>query len=116
MLAPAYRRARAFHLYREAVSSTYTYGYGMFRDYFLEIGRRFAGRGLLAQAEDIFYLRWQEIRQAVNDSAQGMDLKEQAASRRAELDASRELALPETIYGDELPPRFRPTFPKPAWS
>lgn len=104
MLAPVYRQGRAFHLYREAVSSAYTYGYGMFRDYFLELGQHFARRGLLAQAEDIFYLGWQEIRQAVNDSPEGNGLQEQAASRRAELDASRELALPETIYGDELPP------------
>lgn len=104
MLAPVYRRARTFHLYREAVSSTYTYGYGLFRIFFREIGRRLAGRGLLAQAEDVFYLDWQEIRQAVNDSPEGKELQEQAARRKAELHASRELALPETIYGDELPP------------
>ncbi|NIV37114.1 MAG: hypothetical protein GWN58_49100, partial [Anaerolineae bacterium] len=60
-----YRRARRFLYYREAVSSQYTLGYGLFREYFLALGARFVSRGLLDSPEDIFYLSLEEIRPAV---------------------------------------------------
>jgi phosphohistidine swiveling domain-containing protein len=104
LIKPVYNRARCFRLYREAVSSTYTYGYGLFRGYFMELGCRFVERGILENIEDIFYLRWDEIRNMVLGTADGTPPGELVSIRKAELEASRDLTLPETIYGDEIPP------------
>lgn len=107
LLAPFYHRARQFRLHREAISSAYTFGYGLFRRYYLEAGRRLAARGCLAHAEDIFYLTAAEVAAALA-SAGEPDLPARAAARRAEMAAARDRPLPETIYGDELPPPHDP--------
>ena len=104
LLQPVYQRARHFRLYREAVSSSYTYGYGLFRNYFLELGRRFVERGLLDDAGDIFFLCWDEIRQISVGDLESASFKAITAIRKAELEISRNLQLPEIIYGDEIPP------------
>ena len=104
LLRPIYNRARLFRLYREAVSSTYTYGYGLFRIYFLELGNRFVERGLLVEPEEIFYLYWDEIRRIVVDELDTAGIQEIVSTRKAGLASSRDFQLPETIYGEELPP------------
>ena len=58
-----YNRSRRFALYREAVSSLYTFGYGLFRDLYLAFGERFAQRERIAETEDIFFLYAEEVRQ-----------------------------------------------------
>jgi pyruvate,water dikinase len=103
---PLYRRARSFRLYREAVSATYSYGYGLFRGYFLELGRRLTARDLLTQAMDIFFLRWDEIRMLVQGDA--LQAKELVAQRKADMLATQDMLLPEIIYGDEMPPAIDP--------
>ena len=45
-----YQRARSFRLYREQVSSLYTFGYGLFRDYLLALGDHFVRRGVIRNA------------------------------------------------------------------
>jgi phosphohistidine swiveling domain-containing protein len=113
-MGPAYRRARQFRLYREAVSSTYTYGYGLFRIYFLELGQRLVKRGLLELPDDIFYLSWEEIKASFrpeklpgqeSDAGNYADL---VAKRKREMESSQDLILPEIIYGNELPPMQNP--------
>jgi phosphohistidine swiveling domain-containing protein len=108
LLGPIYRRARFFRLYREVVSSTYTYGYGLFRDSFLALGDRFCEQSMLHHREDIFYLRWEEVRAAVVGTANPGKLMESAAQRKLELENSRDLQLPDVIYGDEIPPMLDP--------
>jgi pyruvate,water dikinase len=108
---PVYRRARAFQLYREAVSFTYTYGYGLFRVYFLELGRRLAQRGLLSSAEDIFYLTRDEATSLMQGKwAKFSEIPATALveARRSEMGQSAGLLLPDVIYGDELPPAVSP--------
>jgi phosphohistidine swiveling domain-containing protein len=104
LLHPLYQRARSFQMYREAVSSTYTYGYGMFRGYFLEFGRRFVERGILKNDHDIFYLRWDEIQGITQEKLDCAQAQQLASLRRVELEASRNLTFPDTIYGDDIPP------------
>lgn len=102
LIALLYRRARSFRLYREQVSSLYTFGYGLFRDYFLALGSRLAGRSVIAAPEDVFYLYLDEVRSAVAGapaSYAGL-----VAQRRQEMDASRAMVLPGIIYGDQAPP------------
>jgi phosphohistidine swiveling domain-containing protein len=109
-IKPIYQRARQFRLYREAVSFTYTYGYGLFRDYFLEIGRRFVRQDLLEEADDIFYLSWEEVKEILqnwtNQTGEFNRTRylELVLDRKRELESNRELILPEIIYGNELPP------------
>jgi pyruvate,water dikinase len=102
-----YRRARRYRLYREEISSLYTYGYGLFRNHFLVLGRRLVERGVLACRDDIFYLYLDELRGFVagRDATQARDLVSQ---RRGEMERYRNIALPSIIYGDELPPPERP--------
>jgi phosphohistidine swiveling domain-containing protein len=100
---PLCRRAQRFLYYREAMSSHYTFGYGLFRDYFLALGRQFVSRGLLDSPADIFYLSLDEIREAV---ARGQAATSQVASvarRKTEIADSQDVTLPTVIYGDEPP-------------
>jgi phosphohistidine swiveling domain-containing protein len=104
LLRPLYERARRFRLYREAVSAAYTYAYGLFRVCYRELARRFVARGVLKEIDDIFYLCAPEIAAAVSASQQAEGVHILAAERKAEMVLSQAIQLPETIYGDELPP------------
>lgn len=104
---PVLRKLRShtqeFIAHRERVSFTYTYGYGIFRRYFLEIGRRLAERELIAEPADVMYLYLDEVRAALI----GTSLERPAdlvASRRHEIAAVEHLVMPEVIYGDDFVP------------
>ncbi|WP_420645496.1 PEP/pyruvate-binding domain-containing protein [Candidatus Leptofilum sp.] len=98
------RRAADFLLYREAIGFLYTYGYGLFRLYFRALGNRFAQRGLLAEADDIFYLYLNEVRQLVVGERMNESPEQLVAERQADIEANREAVLPDIIFGDEQPP------------
>lgn len=109
LLGPIYSRARNFRFYREAVSSHYTYGYGLFRIYFLALGSRLTGRGWISEPEDIFFLTWDEIRKYVaEDARESGSLQQLIDHRKEDMLVSKNMALPEIIYGDELPPLIEP--------
>jgi pyruvate,water dikinase len=99
-----YNRARRFHWYREAVSSLYTFGYGLFRGFFLALGHHFVQRGLIAQAEDIFYLYMDEVREIVETGTLTQDCQESVSKRTEEIDRVRDITPPEMIFGDHAPP------------
>jgi pyruvate,water dikinase len=111
-LQPLYRRARLFVLLREQISSLYTFGYGLFRDAFLELGRRFTGQGWIDQPEDIFYLYLDEVRQLALSPQEALPVRSRVAERRQEMQASQALKLPEVIYGDQPPPLMATTQPE----
>lgn len=99
-----YRGARVFAFYREAVSSLYTYGYGLLRDLYLALGERFVQRDLLAIREDVFYLYADEIRKLVDGKAVGDEARQRVQDRKREMESVRDLSPPSTICGDEAPP------------
>ena len=102
-----FRRARRYRLLREKLSSLYTYGYGLFRPLYREIGRRLADRGQLERPDDVFYLSHEEVVEATQaDISNIIDL---VASRRIELDRVRDLRLPTIIFGDDSPPIYEET-------
>jgi pyruvate,water dikinase len=103
LLGPLYRRTRDFHLYRETTGGLYAFGTGLFRTYFLAFGRRFADEGLLERADDVFFLDWDEVRVCAGGAAK-KPLIDRVNDRRAAMEASRDVVLPETIYGDRAPP------------
>lgn len=100
-------RARRFRLYREQVSSLYTFGYGLFRTYFLALGERLTRRGVLSAQEDIFYLTFDEVIQLVRGTDRASDPRVRVAQRRQELMDAQHVTPPTLIYGEEAPPLVR---------
>jgi pyruvate,water dikinase len=103
-MRPVYQRARQFCYYREAISSQYTFGFGLFRTTFLALGECFTMRGLLPEPEDIFYLYLDEIRNFVASGESAEPKNHFIQHRKEEMQACEGVTLPEVIYGDEAPP------------
>ncbi len=99
-----YERARHYRYYREIVSFQYTYGYGLFRACFLRLGKSFAGRGLIDEAADIFYLYFNEVEALVQVGDLAAPQREIVNARKQEMRASHDAVLPDIIYGDQAPP------------
>lgn len=96
-------RAQTYVRRRDAVSSTYTYGYGLFRRYFLELGARLVERNVIDAADDVMYLTFEELEAAV-EGTHG-DFAALVAARKREIAAVADLHLPDVIYGDDFIPR-----------
>ncbi len=109
LLKPLYKKARTYRFYREAVGSLITVGYGIFRSYFLAIGDQLTRKGILAQRDDIFLLYYEEIKEIIEreitDGAYGTRIEK----RKKEMKEYEDVILPETIYGDQLPPLITPS-------
>jgi pyruvate,water dikinase len=99
-----YHRARRFRWYREATSSLYTFGYGLFRDHFLALADHFVRRGLLAQRGDIFYLYLDEVRQMVEAGPLAQGNQALIQERKDKIKRAQDLTPPDILYGDQAPP------------
>ncbi|MBD3291058.1 hypothetical protein GF337_19780 [candidate division KSB1 bacterium] len=99
-----FRRARQFRLFREQISSLYTFGYGLFRRYFLELATRFVDRAWISERNEIFYLDMKDIVSVVKNQNMSSDLKQTIKRRKTEMTEFADVSLPETIYGDDPPP------------
>ena len=86
---------------RDAVSSTYTFGYGLFRDYFLELGNRLAEADVLSDADDIMYLTVDEVYAALDD---GQDRSAIVRERRSEMEEAADYDMPDLVYGHDFVP------------
>ena len=100
-----YQRARKFTLYRDQVSHWYVYGYGLFRPYFFRLADSFVSAGWINDREDVFYMTWDELQEAV-ERQDGSSLNDKINARKNEMDSYRDINLPEVIYGDDPPPVF----------
>ena len=98
-----YHRARLFRWYREAISSLYTYGYGLFRNLFRPLGEHIARHGLIEQAEDIFYLSVNEVREIVNGRQPAREYRELVKERKDEIERMKDIVPPELIFGTQAP-------------
>jgi hypothetical protein len=67
----AYRKAMRIAFLKNKASSVLALGVGLHRYYFLELGKRFTSKDLLASPEDIFYLSLDELRQIVSGGCAG---------------------------------------------
>jgi len=103
-LGPIRTRAARYQERRDQVSSLYTYGYGLFRNYFLELGRRLVDRGALPVADDVMFLTLDQLTDLVRGRLDKDEARAEIAAHRAELDRVADLAMPETIYGDDFIP------------
>jgi pyruvate,water dikinase len=101
LLRWVYSRARQFRLYREAIGSLYTFGYGLFRVYFLALGDHFVRRNILGSREDIFYLQLHEVRQIVEHHGAADNYRHRIADRKREISESEDIVPPTIVYGDQ---------------
>lgn len=112
MTRALYNRAREFRYLRERVSSLYTFGYGLFRYYYLAIGKILVQRGWLDDPADIFYLTDAEVKKAVVINQPLADYRLIVAQHKKDIERYRDIPLPPIIYGDEPPPIQDPTLQK----
>jgi pyruvate,water dikinase len=101
LLKIIHHKARQYFLFREQIGSLYTFGYGLFRKYFLALGERFKVRGVLDDKEDIFYLYIDEIRRFISDSDQQSSFAGIISERKQQMENFRNIIPPTIIYGDE---------------
>ncbi len=99
-----YHRAREFRLLREEISHLYTYGYGLFRYYYLAIGKIFVKEDLIEEEEDIFYLTDGEIRSIIDGKALAKLPKLLVNQHKLDMKTYQNISLPSVIFGEELPP------------
>jgi pyruvate,water dikinase len=104
LLAPLQKRLRNYCISRAEVSSVYTFGYGLLRNYFLALGRCYVAAGVLGEPEDIFYLYLEEVRACAAGTLAPAAAQQEVAARREEMAACRNVTLPSLIYGEAPPP------------
>ena len=98
-----YNRSRKYRYYREATSFKYTYGYGLFRNYFHALADRFVQQGVIESQDDIFLLYLDEVRSAVSGDDE-TDYALLVEQRKQEMEAVKDVVLPDVIHGDQPPP------------
>ncbi|MBN2255879.1 MAG: hypothetical protein JW736_09235, partial [Deltaproteobacteria bacterium] len=98
-----YRNARKFRLLRERVSSSYIYGYGLFRYLFLALGAKLVERKILDEKEDIFYLNESQIRAIFADEVSKQTIQESIRYHKDRMKEQENITPPEVIYGENEP-------------
>ncbi len=98
-----YNRAVGYREYKERVSFNYTYGYGLFRNYFLHLAEIFKKKGFIKKEDDIFYLTLDEITDMVESGEIPKEYKKSIKQRKEEMSKYKDVILPDLIYGDEPP-------------
>lgn len=104
LLSLFYKRTGQFFQYREEVGYYYSYGYGLFRPYFLSIGQHFVEMKILDEINDIFYLDWEEIQTIATAKSQTNDYKIKIKQIIKDIEKTRDVDLPTVIFGDQPPP------------
>ena len=92
------RRAQSGLRFRETSKSVAVRWIALLRWTMLELGDRLARRGVIAQRDDIFFLRPEELHAAAvgND---GPDARERIASRRVEYERNAAVTPPTVVFG-----------------
>jgi pyruvate,water dikinase len=102
-LFSTYQRARDYRNLRDRVSSDYTFGYGLFRIFYLALGDLLTQQGAIQNQEDVFYLTDQQIHQAIEDPALGQGYKKIVQFHKKRMAQYADAVVPERIIGDEEP-------------
>lgn len=68
---------------RETLRNRVVDSLDMYRHYFLEVGERLTARGKLAQADDVFFLTVDEVREWLADASAGAEFRFRVLVRRA---------------------------------
>jgi len=98
-----YKKAANLELYREEISSIYTYVYGLLRPMYLEIGKRLVKKGFLSNASDIFYIYKKELEESYASGNHDSFLR-LSSQRKESMKNALNLSVPMTIFGNTPPP------------
>ncbi len=103
-------KARACAPLREGLRNQVVRRTAVIRRMLLELGRRLADRGVLSGRNDIFMLRYPELKLAATDEGGG-NLSELLAARRAQYRLNLDLSPPAVVIGSLEPDRPHPGTP-----
>ena len=98
-----FNRAIKYLEYRQTVTNLYSYGYGLFRMFFLRISEIFVNKGLIKSKNDIFYMKYDEVKELIKDEQKAEKMRYNIEERKKEMVEYQNLQLPEIIYDDFLP-------------
>jgi pyruvate,water dikinase len=98
-----YEKAMRYKEYRELVNSLYTYGYSLFRKYFLHLASLLQRQAVIQDTDDIFYLKYGEIRALIGSRLSPEEAMTRVKLRRSEMEEFVDYILPEIIFGDAAP-------------
>jgi pyruvate,water dikinase len=101
--------ARAQHgsIFRENGKSEAIKVLTVMRKLLIELGKKLAGSGVLENADDIFFLRQEDIAPVVNGKAD-FDIRRAIAARRAEYDKNGSVIPPDVVFGKFDPDNYIP--------
>ena len=99
-----FKKAVRFREYRERMTFLYTYGYGLFRPYFLHLAKFFVENGFIGEEQDIFYLKLDEIKRVSKLGIMPVEYKNDLEKRKEEVVKYEDIVLPGLICGDAPPP------------
>jgi len=100
-------RAQQGSIFRENAKSEVIKVLTVMRKLLIELGKRLAGSGVLENADDIFFLRQEEIAPVVNGKAD-FDIRRAVAARRAEYDKNSSVVPPDVVFGKFDPDNYGP--------
>ncbi len=103
MLKTFYARARKFRLYRDKVSTLFSYSLMLFRAHYLAIGSHWVAQGLLEEPEDILLLYDDEVRGKISGMLDGKNFSLLVEQRKQEMETAKDAVLPSVIFGEEVP-------------
>jgi pyruvate,water dikinase len=103
LIKRVYKQARKFRLLRDRVSSSYIFGYGIFRYYFLTLGNRMVEKKMLETNEDIFFLDERQVRDAFDSKIPIKKIKEVVSYHKKKMRSQEKIIPPELIYGENEP-------------
>jgi pyruvate,water dikinase len=99
-----YEQEATVRVYKEQIGFLYAYGIGLFRNYFLQLGKVLAKKGVFEAPNDIFYLTFEEVERTVSMHMTPEEGRGSIAERKAEMAKYADVMLPEVIIGEEAPP------------
>ena len=100
-------RARYGSAFRENIKSEFVKLIASMRSILLELGRKLAAGSLIADCNDVFFLKLEELGPLTRNQAQ-VDIKEIIATRRAEYEKWQSVTPPNLIIGKFDPDRYVP--------
>ncbi|OHB80931.1 MAG: hypothetical protein A2Z38_09700 [Planctomycetes bacterium RBG_19FT_COMBO_48_8] len=100
-------RAQQGVVFRENWKSEAVRYTAAFRSVLLELGQRLNNKSILENADDIFFLKLEEI-EPVTQSKSQFDVKETITSRRAEYEKNKSVTPPKVVIGKFNPDNYIP--------
>ncbi len=100
-------RSQQGSIFRENAKSEVIKVLTVMRKLLIELGKRLNDKGVLENADDIFFLRQEEIAPVVNGRAD-FDIHQVVAARRAEYNKNSSVVPPDVVFGKFDPDNYIP--------